>query len=326
MSFKDIKGQDSAIAFLGSAIKNNRVHHAYIFLGPSGVGRKLTALNFAKALNCGADPDGAPCDACESCKKIDSSNHPDVRLFKPGGKSSTIKIEDARRLINDIALKPYEARKKVYILDDAASMNRESANALLKTLEEPPSDSVIILIVEKMSDVLSTISSRSQVVKFYPMKKGDLDKTLVEVYNIAGERAGLLSSLSSGRIGEALKLNDDEAFERRSRILDGFLSGAIFESEFDVSREESIFMLETIATWYRDLMVVKVGALADIPLINADRKDLIIKRAAKVDRAEIEDSIREVMACASSLDEFANIKLSMSVLATRLTRSDTCTK
>ena len=116
MSFATFKGQDSAISFLKNSIEKNKLSHAYIFLGPEGIGKRLAAINFAKVLNCANSVSHEPCDACSSCKKIDASSHPDIFILKAEEEGSAIGIDEIRELIKNIYLRPFEAKKKVYIM------------------------------------------------------------------------------------------------------------------------------------------------------------------------------------------------------------------
>ena len=143
----------------------------YLYVGPDGAGKYRAAKNFAKGVNCPDVKDGKPCEACLSCKKIEKEVHPDVFFIQPGGASSTIGIDQVREIINKANLKPYEARSKVFIIKGAHSMNEASANAFLKTLEEPPENTVFILISRSKDLLLPTIVSRCHIVRF--LGKGD---------------------------------------------------------------------------------------------------------------------------------------------------------
>lgn len=324
LSFKDIKGQDSAIRFLNRGLENNRVSHAYIFLGPSGIGRKLTALNFAKALNCTSEAPERPCDACISCKKIGSLNHPDISLLNPDTKSSSISIDSVRELIRSIGLKPYEGKKKVYIIDGADSMMQGSSNALLKTLEEPPSDSVLILIAEDLARLFRTIVSRSQVVRFFPLPTDLLEEILIKVHKIGAAKAHILSHLACGSLGDALQFNDDGLFDKRQALLAGLANNTFFDSDFDgVSRDELKLYLELMLAWYRDILITKIG-LGETALINIDKKDAIAKQAKRLDYDYIDGAIREVIATTGFLDQNANTKLAMGALGLKI--GAICTK
>ncbi|MFA6609671.1 MAG: DNA polymerase III subunit delta' [Candidatus Omnitrophota bacterium] len=318
MSFKNIKGQDSALKFLKGTLENNRISHAYIFLGPSGVGRKLAALNFAKAANCPGAIGYDACDQCPSCRKIDASNHPDVFILRPEKESSAIKIEKVRELIKDIGLKPYEGRKKVYIIDGADLMKHEASAAILKTLEEPPTDAIIILLAENLGSLLRTIVSRSQVVRFYPLGAREVEDILVKEYSIEDKKAHILSHLFSGRLGEALKYKDEEFFTKRLTLIEGLAGMTFFESDFEkISKEDLKMYLGMMLSWYRDIMARKFGA-GDEQLINADKVEMIRREADSLNAGYLGGVIDQIISTGSFLDQNANPKLAMSMLAAKI--------
>jgi len=196
MSFSSIIGHDRPVSILKRAIQNNAVAHAYLFSGEQGIGKRLTALAFAAALNCQAyGPEGA-CGACPSCRMSAAGAHPDVRIVMPESHdeqllatlnskeaakaSDEIKIDQIRRAQESISLRPSEGRKKVLIVDSAEAMNDAAQNAFLKTLEEPPGDSLIILISAMPQSLLPTIRSRCQELKFQPLPRPVLAEELKE--------------------------------------------------------------------------------------------------------------------------------------------------
>lgn len=318
MSFKNIKGQDSAIRLIKGSIINERVSHAYIFAGPRGVGKRLAAVNFAKALNCQAPLLGDPCDVCASCKKIDAHNHPDVAMISPLEDATSIKIDAVRGLIKDINMKPYEGKKKVYIMDEADSMKHEAANALLKTLEDPPSDSVMILLVENIGSLFRTIVSRSQVVRFFPLGVDEVSNILVSEYSVEQSKARILSHLSSGKLGEALEYKDKDIFETREGIIASLLGGSLFDIELEkASKDEIKVHLDIMLTWFRDILAAKEGAAPEM-LINTDKAASIMKEAARLDAGYIDRALEQIMLTNLYLDSSANMKLAMGVLASRL--------
>jgi DNA polymerase-3 subunit delta' len=208
MAFSDIKGQDKAIEFLNAAIKNGKIAHAYVFGGPNGCGRSLLARNFAKALNC-EDKDKAPCDHCSSCRKIDRDIHPDVKWIRKDDRSRQIKIGQIREIESQIILRPYEGHYKVFIIVEAELMNIEASNSFLKTLEEPPQNSVLILIVERPKDLLPTIASRCQAMRLGPMRTSELSSVLMSKYGMVKEKAEFISKISEGRLGKAISCKND---------------------------------------------------------------------------------------------------------------------
>ncbi|MGB2706311.1 MAG: DNA polymerase III subunit delta' C-terminal domain-containing protein [Candidatus Omnitrophota bacterium] len=167
MPSRDIKGQDSALEILKANLASDRIFSGYLFAGADKSAMLLAAKSFAKAVNCLSGKVDA-CESCVSCRKINSQNHPDVFFVEPRGASSSITIDQIRTVIRQANLKPYEARKKVFIINGAHSMNAEASNAFLKTLEEPPLDTTFILISRSEELLLPTIVSRCYVVKFSP--------------------------------------------------------------------------------------------------------------------------------------------------------------
>ena len=340
VSFKDIKGQDSAINFLKGSLKTGRISHAYIFLGPRGVGRKLTALNFAKALNCLSEDGDAPCGPsvnsgfdpeqrrriegcgqCVSCKRIEASNHPDVLLIKKDGaeRSREIKIDSIREVIRLAGLKPYEAKKKVFIIDDSASMNAESSNALLKTLEEPPANSIFILIAESLDSLLATIVSRCTVVKFFPLGRNEVKEILKKIYDVDEKKAHILSCISSGMLGEALRFKDESFFEKRSGAIKALQDKTFFDSDFEeLSREDLQVYLDIMLTWYRDILVAKSGYKKESILVNIDKLEDIINEAKETKFEFLYEIIKEIISTGYFLEQNANPKLAMSVLGLKL--------
>lgn len=329
VSFKGIHGHDNAINFLMRAIERDRVSCAYAFLGPSGIGKAMVAVRFAKALNCLGISGEIPCDACPSCRKIEAANHPDVRVVRPGEDSSSIGIDEAREVIKDIALKPYEARKKAYIIDGADKMTDEAQAALLKTLEEPTPDTVIILVAENAEGLLPTVLSRAEIVRFLPLKRSDVKDILVKDHGVDIARAHILSGLSSGRLGEAIKLDKDEKFfERRTRVIDGLIEGNFFDTDFGekMSRDALKADLDIMLAWFRDILITKALDGDVSGLVNIDRKKAIAREAARLDFEYLDKVIREIMAADSHLDVNANAKLTMSVLGMEINEVTTCTK
>ena len=166
MPFKDINAVDSCVAILKENIRRDRIFSGYLFVGPDDIGKRDAAKAFAKAINCLALNLSEPCEECLSCRKIDRGSHPDVFRVAPKGLSGSIGIDEIRSVLKDANLKPYEARKKVFIIEAADAMNTAASNAFLKTLEEPPKDNVFILISRSEKALLSTIVSRCYIIRF----------------------------------------------------------------------------------------------------------------------------------------------------------------
>ena len=326
MSFESLKGQDSAVSYLKASLRNNRISHSYIFSGPDGVGKRLAAINFAKALNCDSAISGSPCDQCSSCKKINSLSHPDIFTLKPKEEGASIKIEDVRALIKDVYLKPFEARKKVYIIEGAEYMKHEAANALLKTLEEPPADSVIILLTENIKSLFHTIVSRCQVVKFFPLKLKEIEQILIREHSLSQADAHTLSHLSGGRLGDALKFKEEDIFTKRSLLINKILSGSRADFDFDdIPKEDIRIYLDMILAWYSDILNMKAG-VPDYMLVNIDKIDSISNEAGRLSFEHIENMINSVISTIMNIDQNANQKLAMSVLGMKIKEVSACTK
>jgi DNA polymerase-3 subunit delta' len=212
MALKDIAGQERALRILTGLMQKDRVPSAMLFSGDTGIGKRLAAINYAKAINC-LKPEGPDCcDVCSSCKKIDAATHPDVTFTVP--EKGEIKIDAVRKLEETLFFKPLEGRKKIAVVDDADAMNINAANAFLKTLEEPPHDSLIILISPNPESLPATIRSRCIAVRFYPLPYEAFGK----VVSAAGGQGDLdfLVNASMGRPGLALAadfLKDIEWFK-----------------------------------------------------------------------------------------------------------------
>ena len=278
MSFDQIMGQESAVAILRNALRNGRLAHAYLFLGPEGVGKRLTALTLAKALNCQSpSPAGDACERCASCAKVNSSNHADVILLEPEGE--ILKIDQVREMQKRLHYRPLEGGRRACIIDSADTLNEAAANALLKTLEEPPQETHLFLITSRPHMLLPTILSRCQWVKFKPLSAGQVAQILRTANALEEEQSMFYSSLAEGSVGRALALSSRVDFQKRTDWLRAFSEipgkGAeeIFETCERIAKEEEAIddLLELWKLWIRDLTVFKVqGGGKGAKLINHD--------------------------------------------------------
>lgn len=252
MALKNIIGQERGLRILLGTLRRGRVPSAMLISGDGGIGKKLAALNYAKAVNCLQPVGGDCCDVCISCRKIDAGIHPDVALLLPEGEE--IKIEVIRKLEETLFLKPYEGRKKVAIIDDADLMNINAANAFLKTLEEPPAESLIVLVASNPDSLPDTITSRCTRVRFYPLPPEAVERVLSGA--APGER-GLAVSLSMGRPGLALSGDLQGEREWFARLLEAMLQGEPKELWADKSEMKS--WLDMAAVFLRDLAIARIS-------------------------------------------------------------------
>ena len=264
MGFSAIQGQAQALEILKQAVSHDHLAHGYLFSGPSGVGKKMTALALAQYINC-QQPDTMhteSCGQCPSCIKIQNLEHPDLLMVEPSGTS--IKIEQIRLLNGKAALRAYEGAYKVIIMDDAHLMTMEAANSLLKTLEEPVSDTIFILITAQPQQLPVTILSRCQQIAFKPLARPILEAILTERHPELSSRVGLAAALAQGSASRAEELlADDDLSAARSELYQ--LLGRLTQQapgelllwceKWDKDRKMVRFLLELTQLWFRDLMI-----------------------------------------------------------------------
>ena len=229
MAWSQILGHDRNIQRFADSLQRNRLASTFLFVGPAGVGKRAFALKFAQGLLCESSADDSidPCGQCPACQQVIAATHPDlIQISRPAGKAFIpvelfIGDKEHRRqrgLCHDIGLKPFSGKRKVAIIDDADFLNVEGANSLLKTLEEPPPNSVLILIGTSEQQQLSTIVSRSQVIRFSPLSHQDVATVLGRVNLETEVPLEQLALAASGSVERAMKLTEPEVFEFRNSL------------------------------------------------------------------------------------------------------------
>jgi DNA polymerase-3 subunit delta' len=304
---KDIIGQDKAIGVLKGILQRNRLAGSYLFCGEAGIGKKTAAVNFAKAVNC-LNAEGISgrmdenlslitdrsspvvavdsCDACESCLKIASGSHPDVLSIAP--EERQIRIEEIRSIEEALSFRPFEGRKKVVIVDDADTMNQAAANAFLKTLEEPPEDSLIILIASRPDRLPSTIRSRCSRIAFQTLSLDSCRRILEG--KVATEEMEQAVRLSLGRPGRAVSSDMREERDWFINLLKAMLRA---EKDCWASREEVEKWFDLALPFMRDLAVLKITGRQAL-LINADLAENLGKLGKSLEVQGIIDIYREL--------------------------------
>ncbi|MBN1913970.1 MAG: DNA polymerase III subunit delta' [Candidatus Omnitrophica bacterium] len=314
MSFQSIKGQDRPIAILRGALRLGQLSGSYLFCGDEGIGKYLAALTLAKAVNC-LDQKDDSCDSCPSCLKIEKSQHPDVHSICREN-TEAIKIEQVRRLKKEISLRPYEARRKVFIINEAHLMTQDASNALLKTLEEPAAHSLIILVSSKPALLLKTIASRCKAVRFYPMSRGRLEEFLRNDYRLSTDFAHFLAYFSEGRIGRALRLKEGDILREKNSVIDKFIVSVKRGNtdNFTFKEREGVRdSLNILASWFRDIYLLKAG-MPHSGLINIDRKEDLLRFMGRYSCLDVEESLNSISQALLYLEENINVKLLMSNL------------
>jgi len=322
MPFSDLIAQDRALSPLRSALRRGALHHAYLFGGPEGVGKATAARLLAQAANCEGSvaADGDACGTCPPCRKIERGVHPDVvvlaeervmakagRWEPKGGRtpSKDIVVDQVRDLVDHrLALKRFEGRRRFVIVDPADAMNPQAQNALLKTLEEPPEDTTLVLVASSPDALLPTIRSRCLRVPFAPIPGAALAARL-EQEGHPSDKARLAAALSGGSLGRALAADDDvlaaeAAAVRGAAALDPDDAGAwlAFARDHGGDREEAQTLCDLLLVWLRDVAVVQAGG-TDLAL--ADLAGATRQAAATLSPAEALRRRREVRRTATAL-------------------------
>ncbi len=283
MAFEEVLGQEGALAVIGRSLERGRVPHAYLFVGPESVGKRLAALGLARYLNCLSGGE-SPCKGCVSCLKMRRGNHPDVMVVERDG--DYIRIEQIRELVRRAQLRPFEGRWKVFIINDAHAIYRDAFPSLLKTLEEPPGETVIILITHNLQAVPATIISRCQRVRFCELGEEALRKIVERERGKGAGDAALGISLARGRADLALSERAGEFLERREealQILEGLSRSGRGEALGMViperpSRESARELLEWLLSLVRDLLALRNGAPEEA-LENGDLRERLAMKA-----------------------------------------------
>lgn len=330
--FKVIINQEQPKRILTACLKTGHIPHAFLFTGKSGVGKRITAMTFAMACNCmGKEPDTTePCGNCISCLKIKSGNHPDIITISPSG--SYIKIAQIRSLCHILAMKPYEARLRVVIISDAQTMNPSAGNALLKVLEEPPARTILILTAVQSSDLLTTIVSRCQHIRFNPISTDNIVKVLTDKEGVDVEEAAVVANIADGSLSRALAMVKSSHRtswpDQRSWLINAIgldrpetmpmqPIGLLLAYAERLSKSKSAVAdsLEVIQSWLRDLVIYKYSPEK---ILNRDLIDKIQSASQQADVKLLLSKIEAVQTAERNIEAKANLKLTLEMLAMRL--------
>lgn len=298
--------------------KNSRLAHAYLFIGPAGVGKFETALEVAKLLNCtsssGQDV-ALPCHECPSCRKIEAGNHVDVRVISCTPEEA-IKIDNVREMIAQVQLRPFEAQHKIFIIKNAENLTTEAGNALLKTLEEPSATSLILLTTAALSNVLGTIRSRCQPVHFFPASRTRLAKYLQKDYDIPDDAAQFLSAYSEGCLGQARQLKESDFFRRKNEIIDQMVfapSSDAYIKKITAEKDQVREVLFVLLSWFKDVLLLKQG-LDPESAVHADRSDDLRRLTAVYTDKELGKVIDQIVKTIQLHKDNLNVKIALVLL------------
>lgn len=333
MSFKIISCQDRVVKLFQNAILNDRLAHAYIFAGQEGIGKTLFSKELAKTIFC-QHPGIDACDNCNSCQRIANDNFSDLFFILPEKNSRVIKIDQLKYLQDVLNVKPLESKYKMVIIQSADKMNEEASNCLLKTLEEPPSYAIILLIVTSLESVRETIRSRCQIVRFSPLSTAVIKDILINRFQLDNKQAERLAVVSNGSIERASLLSGTHALEKKNWLVDRILklsmndnltfSKELFDEwhiqDMEVLEEKRSHVKElmlSILLYYRDLLVCKTGK-SELPIHYVDWRNALISQSKLFSEDVLFCIINVIKTSLGYLDHNANIILLLENMITKI--------
>ena len=302
MYFEKIRGQRFAKKYLSNSIKSNMISHAYMFEGPSGVGKNTMARELAATL----------------LDMENLFNSPDYIEITPDGNS--IKIAQIRKLQSDILVKPYKSYK-IYVIDEAQKMTVEAQNALLKTLEEPPKYAIIILITNNKESLLDTIKSRCEIIKFTPIPLVEVADYLTQT-GVDKNRASLLANFSRGSMQKAIELSESEDFhimrDEVQKYVETFLTGSMLDimdiqNSIEKYKDNITNVLDLLVNYFRDIMMLKENVDSSM-IINLDRLVFIKNMSTKITYSQLSKIIDIIEETKNKLRSNCNFNISIQVM------------
>jgi len=309
------------------------------------VGKERAAVILAMACNCAANREGSgagradtrpsdpangnrtfksqPCGSCKSCRKIESDNHPDIIRLKPSGPS--IKIDQIRALCQTLAMKPYEAAMRVVIISDAQAMNPAAGNALLKMLEEPPLRTILVLISAHSSDLLPTVVSRCQHIRFNPISKTNLASLLVRQHGVDAADAIIIAAMAAGSLSRALRMHRTNWIQRRHWLiseLDSLSAGSLnrllaFGDQLAKNKDDLPDALEVLKSWLRDLVIAK---LYPDRIINHDLASKLQQSSQRTSLTSLLSRFETIQSTQNAIQAGTNLRLAMESMVLKLAR------
>ena len=300
--FKRITGED-------------RLAHAYLFIGPEESGKTSTAIALAKWLNCEHVTDGSFCNECGSCRKIDGGNHPDIMALT-AGIGETIKIDEIRGFIQRMNLRAFEAKWKVFVICNAERLTKEASNALLKTLEEPNRQTLLILTTAVPELCIDTIKSRCHAVYFFPKSTAQLADELAREFSIDEVAAQPIAFFAQGSLSKAKMMYESKFAAKKNKIIDEMIlkkNSDEFLRKVLSDKEETQTVLKVLLSFFRDLLLCKSG-VGENYLANRDRMRDLNALVPKFSFDDLNRVVGEIVKAMSLFKDNLNVKMSLSVI------------
>lgn len=320
-NYSDIIGHEDIVKHFKNSIELGKVSHAYILNGEKGAGKRTLAAVVAKSLQCEAgEPD--PCGKCHSCIQADSNNQPDI-IWVKHEKPNLISVDEIReQIVNDVDLKPYSSRYKIYIVPDAQLMNPQAQNALLKTLEEPPEYAIILLLANSIGKFLPTVLSRCTILNFKPVEPLHVVEYLTNNLSVDQAKARFCAEFAQGNLGKAIRLaispEYNELLEDSVRLLkrlqdmdmEDIIAAVknLGKYKLDVTDYMDIMMV-----WFRDILMVKISNSPN-KLLFKDEYSVLKKQASMMSYEGVEEIIRALNKVKVRLEANVNFDIAMELL------------
>lgn len=323
MQFDPIRSQNGPVSILKKALERGRVPTGYLFTGPPGCGRKMAALATATSLNCQSSD--IACGSCSSCLLYAAGNHPDLYVLGLSEGKRQIVIEQIREQIIERAyLKPMSGKTSTFIIEDAHLLNMNASNAFLKTLEEPPQTSHFILLAPDRDSVLPTISSRCQTLAFSPLPRQVVEDLLVKE-GIEKHEASLLAAMAKGSVKRALTYHSTGALKELADEFEPLSSlhsygvGQLLDlaQRWGRNRQDALGVLEFMAQWYRDMMILYEGAPEDQVIHVASIQELRngVEKIGGLNLAPILEAVEDAR---EAIEANTNVQLTLDTLLLRV--------
>jgi len=315
-------GHDWAVTLLQNHLRHGRIRHAYLFTGPQGLGRRTLALKLAQGINCEqSQSPGMPCGVCRNCRLIERMEHPDLTIVQADRIGGNLKVDQIRELQHRLSLSPYESKYRVALLLRFEEANANAANALLKTLEEPPPHVIMMLTSQDAQGLLPTIVSRCELIRLRSLAVNTLSKSLETRPGLPADEANLLAHISAGRPGVALSLHQDPDLsaqrqtwlEEHQRLLSANrVERFEFAERLATDREAQGDFIQAWSSYWRDVLLVASGSTVSV--INLDWKPAIVSLANQLDLSKAVQILTALDHTSSLLSQNANPRLTLEVL------------